>query len=313
MFFLLLVLCYVKFAETKLVKEAIQRWKHDINCFSQGIALHDDPSKAHLLYESCGAMQGSSSIREMDLRSGKTTKTLEIGGGYFTEDITIHKGVLYALTYENETLLAFNVNNDMQLLGTKRYEGEGWGLTHDGTSLIHSNGTNILKYYDIPYDFSTTSENALKKRTEVEVYDSLTVGHPHFKVNGINALAFVNGFVYANLWVRDFIMKISPTSGVVVDHFDVAPLRPDNVEIDVCANGVVYDSLQKRFIVTGVFCSVWCSVVWVCVIYIVCVDLSLHSQPTIHNHRFREYSVGYMEYSVGYREYSVGYREYSVG
>lgn len=187
----------------------------------------------------------------MDPQSGKVLRSTAIHRKYFAEGITVVNDLVYMLTWKEKTLLIFDANT-LKMLSTRTYttyNGEGWGLTHDDTHLIMSDGSNRLTYFLKP---SMDEKNGapLKKVKHLRVTDPSRAGK---KIELINELELVNGHIYANIWYQDIIIKISALSGHVVSVFDMSSLypmsnRPKNAD---CLNGIAYNSTTGRFILTG--------------------------------------------------------------
>lgn len=237
---------------------------HDETCFTEGLVFSDNK-----LYESCG-LYGNSSIRVVD-SFGSIVQRRDIGDGFFAEGITIHDGRLFVSTWENKTMLIFDVDG-LHLLGSILFEsstGFGWGLTNDGVSLILSDGSDMLSFFDLP-DSSSSSVSEeegehLFRRKQLSVVDG---GKP---LRAINELEFVDGYIYANVWMQDFIVQID-SMGRVVSKFDfgryVPPPPPppssmqegkdslQSLAREACLNGVAFNTSlgstgDRCFIVTG--------------------------------------------------------------
>jgi glutamine cyclotransferase len=128
--------------------------------------------------------------------------------------------------------------DSFELLGQFNYPTEGWGITHDGKSLIRSDGTSTL-YFLNPETFEETS------RIEVADGDG--------PVSGLNELEYVQGQIYANVWRTDRIARIDPKTGKVTGWIDLAGLLGMEARgqlVDVL-NGIAYDTENGRLFVTG--------------------------------------------------------------
>ena len=218
---------------------------HDETCFTEGLVFDDNK-----LYESCG-LYGNSSIRVVD-SFGNIVLKRDIADEFFVEGITIHNRRLFVSTWENKTMLIFDVDG-LHLLGSRLFEsstGFGWGLTNDGFSLILSDGSNVLSYFDFPDDSSLEGGHLFRKK-QLSVVDG---GKP---LRAINELEFVDGYIYANVWMQDFIVQID-SMGRVISKFDFGPFAPPlqgsahSLAREACLNGVAFNtSTGDRFIVTG--------------------------------------------------------------
>jgi glutaminyl-peptide cyclotransferase len=208
----------------------IATYPHDPGAFTQGLTVHDGE-----LYESTG-QYGHSSLRRVDIDSGAVEQIAPVNFTFFAEGMTIFGGRIYQLTWKSQTAFIYDLAT-FELLGTRRYSGEGWGLTHDGESLIVSDGSATLFFYE-PEGFTVT-------RT-IEVRDQ---GMP---VARLNELEFVNGEIWANIWYEDRIARISPETGEVLAWVDLSLLVPrTRRDPDAVLNGIAYDPAADRLFVTG--------------------------------------------------------------
>ena len=208
----------------------VAEFPHDPTAFTQGLVV-----EAGQLYESTG-QYGHSSVRRVDLRSGSVAQIARLNFTYFGEGMTILDGRIYQLTWKSQTAFVYDLETFEQL-ETHRYRGEGWGLTDDGESLIASDGTATLTFYD-PTTFAV-------QRT-VEVRDDGAA------VPLLNELEYIDGEIWANVWYDDRIVRIAPETGDVVGWIDLAQLVPRNRRgQDDVLNGIAYDADAGRIFVTG--------------------------------------------------------------
>jgi len=212
------------------VVEIVKSRPHDHDAFTQGLVFHE----GHL-YESTG-LQGRSSVRKVDLESGKVLTRRAVARQYFAEGLTIFQGRVIQLTWQSQTGFVYDMN--FRPLSRFVYRGEGWGLTHDGSVLIMSDGTPRLRFLD-PTTFAV-------KRT----VDVTEAGRP---IEGLNELEYVRGEIYANVWPTDWLVRIDPASGRVVGRVDLTGLlapheRKGNEDV---ANGIAYDAAGDRLFLTG--------------------------------------------------------------
>jgi glutamine cyclotransferase len=208
----------------------VNAFPHDPEAFTQGLVFRDG-----FLYESTG-LNGRSSLRKVRLETGEVLQREDVDRRYFAEGLTDWDGRLLQLTWETNVGFIYDLAS-FKLERTFQYEGEGWGLTHDGTRLIMSDGTPRLRFLD-PMTQQETGG--------VEVKDA---GVP---VDELNELEFVKGEIYANVWMTDRIAIISPQSGLVTAWLDLAGLRPGPATRgDDVLNGIAYDGARDRLFVTG--------------------------------------------------------------
>lgn len=236
--FLALVLCPLrtkaegtKPAPDHYTYKVIASYPHDPGAFTQGLAIDNA-----LLYEGTGRYS-ESSLRWVDLQSGRPIKTHNLSSGYFGEGITVWGDKIIQLTWRSETGFVY----DKQSFNTLReftYPGEGWGLTHDGNRLIMSDGTATLRFLD-PESFAEMQR--------------ITVRDGKRHIDRLNELEFVQGKIYANIWQTDTIAIIDPATGQVEAWLDLTGiLQGEDVtrRIDVL-NGIAYDPATDALYVTG--------------------------------------------------------------
>jgi len=205
-------------------------YPHDPQAFTQGLAFHDG-----VLYEGTG-QYGASSIRRIALPSGDVERNQPISALYFGEGITIFGNKLYQLTWVNQVGFVYDVET-FERLGTFRYSGEGWGLTHDGKRLIMSNGTERIAFLD-PETYEVV--RTIRVRSE---------GRPIVR---LNELEWVDGEIWANIWYEDRIARIDPNDGDVVGWIDASGIYPAAQRgPDDVLNGIAYDPGSGRLILTG--------------------------------------------------------------
>jgi glutamine cyclotransferase len=217
--------------------QIVKTYPHDPKAFTQGLEFHDG-----VLYEGTGGKSGDdffSSLRKVEFETGKVLQKHDLGREYFGEGITILRDKIYQLTWREMTAFEYDLK-DFTLLRELRYSGEGWGLTNDGTHLIMSDGTHVIRFIN-PDDFKTV-------RTIV-VNDEK--GKP---IMQLNELEFVKGEIWANIWQTGWIIRIDPASGKLLGRIDLNSLADDemqkNDDADVL-NGIAYDSAGDRLFVTG--------------------------------------------------------------
>ena len=210
-----------------------QRWKHDTEAFTQGLLIHDGK-----LYESTGQKQ--SYIGIVNIKTGKPDKKVVLDDKYFGEGIAVLNDKMYQLTWQNKVGFVYDIDTFAKLREFT-YNSEGWGLTDDGHHLIMSDGTEKLTYLD------TTT---LKPVKTIHVKDE------NGFVTKLNELEYMEGFILANQWETNRILKIDPQTGDVVGIIDLTPLaqeaKLDNPRADVL-NGIAYHPATKLLIVTGKF------------------------------------------------------------
>lgn len=213
------------------VAEVLGSWPHDPDAYTQGLLLQD----GHM-FESTGLV-GKSSIREVELQSGRVIRKRDVGEPYFGEGIVIMGDDLYEITWQSGVAFVY----DAKTFAPKKqfkYEGEGWGLTTDGTSIVMSDGTAAIRYRD-PKTFAVTK--------------TITVTDHGTPVTQLNELEWVKGEIWANVYQTDNIARIDPTTGTVTGWIDLAGLLPmlDRTGKEDVLNGIAYDAKADRYFVTG--------------------------------------------------------------
>jgi glutamine cyclotransferase len=219
-------------ASAPVVGYAVQHtYPHDSSAFTQGLEYWRG-----YLYESTG-LNGRSSIRKVELASGKVLRQRPLSRAHFGEGITLWKSALIELTWQSQVAFIYD-RDTFEPRGMFSYAGEGWGLTHDATDLIMSDGTAELRFLD-PETF--------RERRRITVTDG---GRP---VTRLNELEYVKGQVFANIWTTDSIARVDPVSGRVLGWVDLRGLLPgrDRVGSDAVLNGIAYDEAGDRLFVTG--------------------------------------------------------------
>lgn len=209
----------------------LKTYPHDPGAFTEGLFFHDGA-----LYESTG-LEGQSEIRKVDLKTGKPTQRRVIAPPYFGEGIVNWKDRLISLTWRHRKGFVWNLK-DFSPISDFRYEGEGWGLTQDGHSIIMSDGSAQLRFLD--------PEKLTEQRRITVTFN----GRP---VDRLNELEYVKGEIWANIWYDSHIVRIDPNTGAVIDWIDVAPLLKASgaKDSEAVANGIAYDAKADRLFITG--------------------------------------------------------------
>ena len=212
------------------IPTVVDRYPHDSNAFTQGLIYLDG-----YLYESTGR-RGESSLRKVELTTGRIEQFRPLAPNFFAEGLTEFSGRLIQLTYQSSLGFVYR-RSDFGLLEQFRYDGEGWGLTHDGGRLIMSDGTATLRFLD-PNNFRVTG--------------SVTVMNEGLPVVNVNELEFIDGEVWANIWYDERIARIDPSSGEILGWIDLSALYPAAQRTDeAVVNGIAYDEASDRIFVTG--------------------------------------------------------------
>jgi glutaminyl-peptide cyclotransferase len=212
---------------------------HDAKAFTEGLFFHQGK-----LYEGTGSPndmpETKTQIGIIDTATGKMDVKAELDRNqFFGEGVVILNDKLYQLTYKNQTCFIYDAKTFKQL-GTYKYtNAEGWGMTTDGKSLIISDGTDKITYWN-PADMSTEKTISVKANGQPQIY--------------INELEYVNGHIYANVWTTNQIVKIDPNSGHIVGVFDVTNLFNEAKSVNPKlseTNGIAYNPDSKLLYITG--------------------------------------------------------------
>lgn len=209
----------------------IARYPHDPDAFTQGLVLADG-----VLYEGTGGY-GDSSLRRVDLETGRVLERVDLPARWFGEGITDWHDELIQLTWRARVGVRY-ARATLEPRARFAIQGEGWGLTHDGQQWIMSDGSAELRFLD-PVD-----GRELKR---VRVMDG---DQP---VRHLNELEFIDGEVWANVWYRDHLVRIDPADGRVLGYVDLSHLWPDDQRRrhEQVLNGIAVDRETGHLLVTG--------------------------------------------------------------
>lgn len=220
--------------------EILAERTHKPTLFTQGLLVDGDH-----FYESSGLYNQSILVTYPIAEPASTwakisapfTKKQTIPARFFAEGLTLLNDKLYLLTWQEETLLIYD-KATLNYQKSMSYEGEGWGLTTDGKQLIRSDGSATLHFHNAD-DFAVTK--------------TLNVTDADVAVSQLNELEYAEGFIWANIWYKDLIVKIDPTSGQIIGHIDLSSLK-QNLKLtnsEQVLNGIAWDEQQKAFWITG--------------------------------------------------------------
>jgi len=210
--------------------EVVAEYPHDVTSYTQGLFIHDGQ-----MYESTG-QHGESTLRKVDVETGEALQRLDFAEKYFVEGSTILGDNLYVLTWRDKTVFIY----DAETLEYKQgfsYPREGWGLTTDGKQLIATDGSAYLFFMD---------ENLQVHRRQVVRQDGKSV-------RWLNELEYIDGKIWANVYVTDEIVIINPSDGKVEGVIDCTGLLPEELYTDDTdvLNGIAYDAATGKIYLTG--------------------------------------------------------------
>lgn len=211
--------------------EVIKDYPHDARAFTQGLLIHDGQ-----LFESTG-LNGESTLRQVDLDSGKVLRHVTLPQEYFAEGLALFQDKLYQITWKNQRGFIYD-KTTLKFEKTFEYQGEGWGLTCDGKQLIMSNGSDTLSFHQ-PDTFAKTG--------------SIRVTLQGKSLKQLNELEYINGEIFANVWHTDLIVRIDPRNGAVTGVLNLKGLLPTSLRTETTdvLNGIAFDSSSQRLLVTG--------------------------------------------------------------
>jgi glutaminyl-peptide cyclotransferase len=211
--------------------QVLRELPHDAQAYTQGLLLSGGE-----WVESTGG-HGSSSIRRVEIATGKPRIQKNLAQEFFGEGIAEWNGKLYQLTWKSQQCFVYD-SKTLQWQKTLNYAGEGWGLTTDGKSMILSNGSDRLRFLD-PTTFRIQREIQVRRN-----------GKP---VDKLNELEFVEGEIFANVWFSKEIMRIHPADGTVLGVIDLSDIDAKETlrQEDFVLNGIAYDFEKQELYVTG--------------------------------------------------------------
>jgi glutamine cyclotransferase len=223
--------------------KVIKTFPHDTSCFTEGLVYQDG-----VFYESGGGylkppqgqqVTNQSSLRKVDLATGKVLKKIMLDSAVFGEGISIVGNKIIQLTYHEKVGYVYDKETFAKLSTFPNNVGvEGWGMCFDGTKLYMDDSTNRIWFLD---------KDTYKQIGFIDVYDDKG------PVNSINELEYIDGKLYANIWETNNIIIIDPKTGAVLEKIDLTSLYPENKRspgADVL-NGIAYDAVGKRIFITG--------------------------------------------------------------
>ena len=213
--------------------KVIATFPHDTTSFTQGLVFAADGQ----MYESTG-LQGESTLRRVDIATGRTLQRLDVPAPYFAEGLALVGDELLQLTWQHKVGFVYDRHTFKQKR-TFAYKTEGWGIAYDGTaSLVMSDGSDTLTFVD-PKSFAA-----------VKTLRVMDAGRP---ISNLNELEWIEGEIWANVWMTDRIARISPKTGEVSAWVDLSTLFPAAERLppaDVL-NGIAYDKATRRIYITG--------------------------------------------------------------
>lgn len=216
---------------TMFTYEVVNSFPHDTKAFTQGLQFYNG-----YLYESTGE-EGNSSVRQVEIQTGKVLKKTPLAADLFAEGLTILNGKIYQITWRNNKAFVYDLNT-LDKINEQPYPYEGWGLTNDGKNLIATDSTNVIRFLN-PENYQTVTTLEIKNKSE--------------NINEINELEYIKGEIWGNIWHKDLIIRIDPKDGKILGWIDLKGLRPQETfrDNEAVLNGIAYDEQNDRLFVTG--------------------------------------------------------------
>lgn len=211
----------------------INEFPHDVKAFTQGLEYHDG-----FLYESTGR-RGESSLRKVELTTGKIIQKVVLNKEYFGEGMTIFNNHIYMLTWQGKKGFVFNLETFKKIKEFKYNQSkEGWGLSHNEKKLIKTDGTERIWFLD---------PETLTEDSFIEAYTDKR------KVDKLNEIEYIKGKIYANKWQRNSILIINAATGSIEGIADLNGLqkKANQQGDDNVLNGIAYDAIKDRLFVSG--------------------------------------------------------------
>ena len=214
--------------------QVVAEYPHDRTSYTQGLFFYDGQ-----MYESTG-LNGKSTFRKVDIRTGKALYRLNFDRRYFLEGSVEKGGNIYMLTWQNNVAFVYDAKT-LKYKKSYSYPREGWGLTTDGKSLVASDGSANLYFLDD--DFRTARKVTVRLN-----------GRP---VNDLNELEYIDGKIWANVYLTDLIVIVNPADGNVEATVDCSGLLPSRLRYDDTdvLNGIAYNPQNGKIYLTG---KNWC-------------------------------------------------------
>lgn len=213
--------------------EVINEFPHDSKAFTQGFVYYDG-----YFYESTG-IRGASTLRKVEIESGKVLKKHDLEREYFGEGMTILNNKIYQLTWQKGIGFIYDLES-FEKIGEFNYNKskEGWGLTHNGEYMIKTDGTERMWFLET---------NELKEKRYIETYTDKR------KAEKLNELEFINGKIYANIWQQNSMLIVDPENGAIEAIVNLKGLQEKAGQKgeDYVLNGIAYDKENDRLFVTG--------------------------------------------------------------
>lgn len=217
----------VKYTEILELKSS---YPHKTDSFTQGLFFYEGK-----MYESVGKYSQSKLLKNIDLTSGGCEWKYDFDDSVFAEGSVAFNNYIYVLSWKENKAFVFNPQT-LELESTYVYPRQGWGLTTDGEYLIASDGSSTLYFMN----------------EELKDIKSIKITRDGKEISNINELEYIDGYVWANVWLSNEIIIINPENGEVEKTLDFTGLyTPDGNDVNDCLNGIAYNEETGRIYITG--------------------------------------------------------------
>jgi glutaminyl-peptide cyclotransferase len=220
------------------VLQGTATYYHDPNAFTQGLLFSNG-----FLYESTGEY-GKSTLRKTEPTTGKVLAYVALPSRFFAEGLEQVGDQIFQLTWREGICFVYD-KATLQKIGQFRYSGEGWGLTFDGESLIVSDGSSTLRFFD---------PSTFKQKQQIQVMDRNAKSKKPVPITNLNELEWIHGEIWANVWQTNNVVRIDPKTGNVLGWIDFSGFVPEEHKKDTqnCVlNGIAFDPATNKLYITG--------------------------------------------------------------
>ena len=208
--------------------ELLQTHPHNVESYTQGLEFYKGS-----LYEGTGR-RGLSLLAEVDINTGVITRSKPLPADIFGEGITILNDTIYQISYTAGKCFVYDM--DFNLLTEFYYQGQGWGMCNNGKHILMSNGSSEIVWRD-PRTFKVVKK--------IEVFDDQA------EVAQLNELELIDGYLYANMYTDNRLVKIDTVTGKVLSYIDFTDLVNEQPPAVDYFNGIAFDPENRKLYVTG--------------------------------------------------------------
>ena len=217
----------------------LRRLPHSTDDYCQGLTWDVDAKGNGFLRESTGRY-GQSKLKTYDPETGEVAQSVSLHERFFGEGHVRAGDRIYMLTWQERTCLVFD--NQLKQLDEFRYPGEGWGLTFDGINLVMSDGSDVIRFLET---------DSFREVRRLKVF--YRQNGKKYPLKQINELEWIDGEIWANVYETNYLVRISPTSGEVIQILNCQSLVPQSLQgnRDFVFNGIAWDQKNRRLYLTG--------------------------------------------------------------